>query len=236
MLASSPSAAVRLVSVRLRGVERTLALLGPEPRLEYVRLVAHAAPAIEVALGDEVVANRVGTCSVDPPTLTLRPWRVERRLFAAALAETSSSHRTLAFADVAACYASIGPEVVHAALERLDAPGAAAVQGFLTSLARHGVRGLPVGPNASAVLANAVLSHVDRALRAARIAHIRWVDDIVIGVRGPSEATHGLELVRDALHALGLRPNERKTRVVTDPASLVSAGTSGMRGRPVRVG
>jgi hypothetical protein len=235
MLAAPDRSAHRLVSVRRHGVERTLVVLGHEDRLAYLRLAATAAPGVEAGLTDRVVANRVASCSLDPPAFTLRPWRLERRAFADALRELARTHRTLVFADVADCYASIGPRLVRTSLEAIGAPGGREVEVFLARFGRTGVLGLPVGPEPSALFANAVLAHVDRALVAEGIAHLRWVDDLVLGIRGPKEATEGLRVIRSALRQLGLRPNERKTRVVVDPGVLVAA-PSRLRGRAVRVG
>ena len=236
MVTTSGTPSVRLISVRSHGVQRTLAVLAPPARLAYVRLAAVVAPAVEQALGGRVMANRVSGSSVEPPVLALRPWRFERRLFARALGELASTHRTVAIADVRACYASIGPTLARAALERIGAPEGPAVEAFLTSLACEGVRGLPVGPDPSALLANAVLAHVDRALEAEEIAHLRWVDDFVLGGRDPRAAAHGLDVVRDALRQLGLRANGSKTRVVADPSTLAEVAPSRLRGRALRVG
>ena len=235
MLAATDRSAHRLVSVRRHGVERTLVVLAPDDRLAYLRLAATAAPGVEAALTERVVANRVASFSADPPTFVLRPWRVERRSFAGALRELAGAHRTLVFADVAACYPSIGPRLVGRSLETIGAVGGREVEAFLARLARAGVPGLPVGPEPSALFANAVLAHVDRALEARGIAHLRWVDDVVLGLGAPDEASGGLGVIRSALRELGLRPNERKTRVVVDPGALV-ATPSGVRGRAVRVG
>ena len=235
MLAAPGRSAHRLVSVRRRGVERTLVLLAPEERLAYLRLAATAAPGVEAALTDRVVANRVASCSLEPATFVLRPWRVERRTFAAALRELARAHRTLVFADVAECYASIGPRLVRTSLEAIGAQGGRDVEVFLARLARVGIEGLPVGPEPSAMFANAVLAHVDRALEAEQITHLRWVDDLVLGLDDPDAAAGGLEVIRWALRQLGLRANERKTRVVVDPGVLV-ATPSGLCGRAVRVG
>src|SRR4029450_374898 len=87
---------------------------------------------------------------------------------------------TIAFADVRRCYASMSPSIVGDALDRAGIPTACEVAGFLAGLERIGVEGLPVGPDASAVLANAVLAQVDRLLREAGIEHLRWVDDVVL--------------------------------------------------------
>ena len=61
------------------------------------------------------------------------------------------------------------------------------------------------------------------------------MDDLVLGVRDPKEATEGLGVIRSALREVGLRPNERKTRVVVDPGALV-ATPSGLPGRGIRLG
>lgn len=229
MSAPSPEV-VRVVSVRRRGVERTLAVLGPCRTQEYRRLVAAVAPRIEAGLSPRALANRVASSTVEPPTLVLRPWPEERRRFAEALSALAGSHRALAFADVAACYASIGPAVVGAALERLGAPGGE-VEAFLSSLGPEGVRGLPIGPHPSAVLANAVLGHADRALERAGIAHLRWVDDFVLGVGDAPEGAAGLRLLRGSLADLGLSLNGSKTRLALEPAGIAGLRVSGGRGR-----
>lgn len=235
MLAATGRPAHRFVSVRAHGSVRTLVVLGPQDRLTYARLGASVAPAVESALSDRVVANRVAACSQDPPRLELRPWRVERRAFASALRELARGHRTLAFADVAGCYPSIGPRRVRETLEALGCDLAPRVERFLRRLGDEGIRGLPIGPEPSAVLANAVLAGVDRALEARGLVHLRWVDDVVIGVADPAQAERALATVRRTLRGLGLRANERKTRIVVDPSTLV-AEPSAHRGRPTRVG
>ncbi len=215
---------VRFVRVRRSGVERRFAVLDPQARERYVELVAAAAEAIEALLSPAVMANRIAWWRLEPPELRLRPWRLERRLFAARLASLASRRGPIAFADVRRCYASISPAMVGRALRLAGVGTADAVEGFLGGLQALGVRGLPVGPDASAVLANAVLAPVDRALRDAGIEHLRWVDDVVLRGVDPQEA---VSVFRRALAELDLRPNERKTRVVLDPASLrgwVSAG------------
>jgi len=72
---------------------------------------------------------------------------------------------------------------------------------------------LPVGPEPSAVLANAVLAPVDLAVAAAGVPHVRWVDDVVAFVPGRRRAVRVTDAVRRELEAMGLRPNEAKTRI-----------------------
>ena len=224
MVATASVPRVRFVRVRRAGVERRFAVLDARARERYVELVAGAAETIEGLLSPAVMANRVASWRLDPPELRLRPWRLERRLFAARLRSLTLRPGAIAFADVRRCYASISPATVGRSLRLAGTPNADEVQSFLTGLEPFGVRGLPVGPDGSAVLANAVLAPVDRALRDAGIEHLRWVDDVVLRGTDPHAA---VTVFRYALAELGLRPNERKTRMLLDPASLrgsVSAG------------
>ena len=223
------SPAVRLVAIRHRGRPRTLALLAPPERAAYARLGAAVAPSVEDALGPRVMANRVAASSLEPPALTLRSWRMERRLFARGLEALASNHRCAAIADVHACYASITPATARAALRRVGAADPGRVEAFLGQLQGAGVRGLPVGPNASAVIANAVLAPVDEALEGGGIAHLRWVDDFVLGAPDVRTARRALEIVRHVLEGLGLRLCDRKTLVLPDAGDVVRAGTRSQR-------
>jgi len=222
VVATSSVPAVRFVRVRQSGTERRLALLDGHTRERYVELVARCAGAIEELLSPSVMANRVASWSVRPPELVLRPWRLERRLFAARLAGLAARRRTIAFADVRRCYASMSPSIVGDALGRAGIPTACEVEMFLAGLERIGVEGLPIGPDASAVLANAVLAQVDRALREAGVEHLRWVDDVVLS---GGDASVALSVFRTALATIGLRPNEAKTRILLDARDLGSTAT-----------
>lgn len=213
MVAASTPGRVRLVHVRRPGVDRTLTVLDPQTRDRYTSLVAQATERIESQLSPNVLANRVATWSTDPPELRLRPWRAERRAFAGRLLGLAERRALLAFVDVERCYASISARTVGRALLDARVDGAEEIRRFLGELEHAGGRGLPVGPAPSAVLANAVLTTVDRALERAGIEHIRWVDDVVCSVRDPNGA---LAVIRNALAQIGLRLNERKTRFVRD--------------------
>jgi hypothetical protein len=226
VVATSTVPAVRFLRVRHAGTERRFVLLDVPTRERYVGLVARSARAIEELLSPSVMANRVASWSVCPPELVLRPWRLERRLFAARLAGLAAGRRTIAFADVRRCYASMSPSIVGDALDRAGIPTAGEVAGFLAGLERIGVEGLPVGPDASAVLANAVLAQVDRLLREAGIEHLRWVDDVVLS---GGDASAALSVFRTALATIGLRPNEAKTRILPDRGLGSTTAVSGGR-------
>jgi Reverse transcriptase (RNA-dependent DNA polymerase) len=222
VVATSTVPAVRFVRVRHAGTERRFVLLDVPTRERYVELVARSAGAIEELLMPSVMANRVASWNVRPPELVLRPWRLERRLFASRLAALAARRRTIAFADVRRCYASMSPSIVGDALDRAGIPTACEVARFLACLERIGVEGLPVGPDASAVLANAVLAQVDRSLLESGIEHLRWVDDVVLS---GGDASAALSVFRTALATIGLRPNEAKTRILADATGLGSTTT-----------
>jgi hypothetical protein len=230
VVATATDGRVGFASVRLAGRVRLITVLAPAAREEYLGLVTPAVPAIESALSDRVVAHRVERCEIDPPGLRLRPWRIERRDFALRLRDLTAGGPTLAIADVRRCYASISPSTVVRALGDLGFGSAAAVGAFLARLERAGGRGLPVGPEASAVLANAVLARADEALRSAGVAHLRWVDDVVMAADGRAAARRAITVLADAVAGLGLRLNETKTRLVDTSDALDLVGSAHRRG------
>jgi hypothetical protein len=201
------------------GPVREVTVLHPALDARYTALVSAVAPRIEGELSRSVAANRVAVASVDPPRLTLRSFRDERVAFGRRLARLARRSRCLLFTDVRECYRSIEPDVVASSLRALgcDEASAGAVARFLQALRDRGLEGLPVGPDPSAVLANAVLAEVDRALERLGAPHLRWVDDLVVGVEGSQRATTVLEVAREALGRVGLHLNDTKTRLVLDP-------------------
>ena len=189
----------------------------------YRRLVAGVAPAIERSLGPRVMANRVSG-----PPLQLEDWRVAHRRWRRVVGSGGGVRLRL---DVADCYASIRPDTVTAALASLGAESEA-LDRFLHQLAEHGVAGLPVGPEASAVLANAVLHRLDAAIACMGAPHVRWVDDVVAVADGWRHARRVLDAARRSLEGLGLRPNMEKTLVEEDRSrtcGTVSFVPSGVR-------
>jgi hypothetical protein len=201
---------------------RELVVLHPSLDARYTSLVASIAADVESSLSPVVAANRLVGCSVDPPRLRFRPWRDERAAFNTRLARLATGSGCVVFADVRACYRSICPEAIGLALRAAgcDPFESARVVSFLRRLEAIGIVGLPVGPEPSPVLANAVLAAVDRSLAAFGITHLRWVDDVVAAAAEPVEGERVLAIVRAALEPVGLELNERKTRVVVDPRTL----------------
>jgi len=200
---------------------REVTVLHPALAARYTALVSAVALRVDEELSPSVAANRVANACVDPPGLVLRSFRDERVAFGLRFARLAQRTPCLLFADVRECYRSIAPDVVAASLRSLgcDGPSVDGVAAFLRALQKRGVEGLPVGPDPSAVLANAVLAEADRALERLGAPHLRWVDDLVVGVDGSRGAATVLRVAREALDRVGLCLNDEKTRLVLDPAS-----------------
>jgi reverse transcriptase-like protein len=133
-----------------------------------------------------------------------------RRALRGALTETTRD-TAFAVADIQDCYGSISPETIATLL----GPEAAPAVDFLKRIHERGARGLPIGPDPSAILANAVLSELDRAIRNTGARHLRWVDDIVLwGSRG--DVGSALRSLDDVAARMGLALHPVKTRFLTD--------------------
>lgn len=197
---------VRSISIpKAGGGQRRLTVLGPDEAAAYARAVGRLTPAIERRLGPEVFANRA------PGAGSLEPWRTARARWkrsAAALLRTGP----IATMDVSQCYESITPEAAARALGELHVSDAAVreVVGLLGAFRRAGVPGIPVGPEPSAILANAVLAGVDEGLRGQGVAFVRWVDDLVLSPSHPAALGAGERAVETALAELGLVSNPAK--------------------------
>jgi hypothetical protein len=234
-----PTAPVRLVAVPKPGGVRLIAKLDARTGAAYAASVARLVPAIERELPAAVVANRVALARIDPPAILLESWRAARARFRRLVRAGASGAGAALMTDVRECYASIGARLVAQALEALgaDREELGDVLALLRTLEAHGVRGLPIGPEASAVLANAVLLRIDRCLADASFPHVRWVDDLIVFANDVEGAEDALRLVRATLAEMDLAPAEHKTRVVVDPAAIRAGGPipwSGARPRTAR--
>jgi hypothetical protein len=132
--------------------------------------------------------------------------------------------------DVRDFFPSITPDTIARALLDAGAPAEDAAQAaaMLEGWDSLGYRGLPIGPPASAVLANAVLRPVDDAVGE---PFVRWVDDYLSVVEGEGDAAGVLDRMDEALARLNLSRSHRKTRIGPAPGWLGSVlGGSGGSG------
>ena len=205
------------------GGVRRLARLARADDARFRSLVDRVGPAIERSLTDPVFANRARPAS---RPASLAPWRPAHRRWRRAIDDACAGGGAAIATDVEGCYGSITPEAVGRSLERLGAPAdhVAELVGWLRSVGELGVDGLPVGPEPSAILANAVLGVGDRALERSGVRWLRWVDDWVIVASDLRTAERGLADLASALRAEGLRLHEAKTLRWSDARDLVPEG------------
>jgi hypothetical protein len=200
------------------GGVRWLARLEPRDARTYRGLVLPLVPRIERAVGPVAFAARA------VPDGRLRPWPDARSDWRHAVRCSIERQRgsVVIVSDVRDCYPSMGER----ALEAFGCPGE--LGSFLGALAEAGVRGLPVGPDPSAILANGVLAHADRAAAAAGCRPIRWVDDVVLAAAGRRSAIRAFDAWRRGLAELGLEAHDGKTRMFIDvEEALFEIGASG---------
>lgn len=130
--------------------------------------------------------------------------------------------------DVRACYGSIAPDVISRRLRTLGAPQAQIdeIASWLSAFEDAGVEGLPVGPQASALLADAVLAAGDDALRSAGIGFVRWVDDVALFAPDRRTRATALRALRGAWAELGLRMHDGKTVLLEGRCVATSVGST----------
>jgi hypothetical protein len=115
--------------------------------------------------------------------------------------------------DVSTFYHSLSPSLITMHLERLGVKRkhASALCNFLQS---SRIDGIPVGPSASALLAEAVLIPVDLQLISRGARFVRFNDDYRFFCQSDAEAQSLLQVLADALwRTAGLTMQESKTRI-----------------------
>jgi hypothetical protein len=203
-----PQAAIR------RKNRRSLDALDPVLGRALHSATAQVAATVEGRLSHGVMADRL----LDPSRLSpdgrrwLSPWTTARTRFARSAAQLAAGS-IVARTDVRNCFRSIRPDPVCRSLEALGcAPSEVRrVGNVLVRLQSREVFGLPIGPAASTVLANAVLSRADEAL--VGLPFLRWVDDYLLFADTESRAQHGLCRLTDVLGEMGLSLAPEKTSI-----------------------
>ena len=193
---------------------RSIHVLDPSDHARYLAVVSRLAPCIEPGLSASVVADRAVDWSRG---LTIEPWRRAHRRYRTLVRRLLRKRRgAVLVADVRECFERIRPDVVVEVLGRMGcAPqDVRHLEVLLARFAAAGVRGLPVGPSPSAVLANAVLSIGDDAIAAEGARHVRWVDDFLVAADGEGDAARLREALRVSLAGWGLDLAEEKCRTV----------------------
>ncbi|MEX0991990.1 MAG: RNA-directed DNA polymerase [Actinomycetota bacterium] len=216
------------------GGTRIITHLATREAARYARLVARVTRQVDGALARGVATDRLACGG-----RALESSRGARRRFRAALTDLRGADIVLARVDVRDCFPSITPVTVERCLVDLGCHPTEVlpVRRFLEELGDLGVRGVPVGPQVSGILANAVLQQVDRSLEREHVPFARWVDDVFVAAADERSATDIVERIAETLSAIGLRLNRDKTGIGPGHAAdrlagiLVSpSGEAGSRG------
>jgi hypothetical protein len=164
--------------------ERILTVLDPMADLEYQRLLSPLALSIEHELGPEVFATRA--LIHDNSCWQAEPWRRARRRYKQALRSVQAAYPDLGVGtlDVRDHYATVDREHLARLLYTTRATDASVhfLIRFLRGLDNFSdiPSGLPIGPEASAILGTLALLALDRRLRRALVVWLRWVDDVSV--------------------------------------------------------
>ena len=194
---------------------RRMAWLNPYDDL-YLRIVAgRVATAIDAALGRDVFSYRLAG---EPPGWSVKNRKQSFELRRDRGRELLADERcdALGVADVRHYYPSIAPDVLMDALCQIASPRGAArlISRFLRELSPMGTpTGLPIGPEASGLLGNIVLSGVDEAISCHTRGHVRYTDDSWIFLRAESEWPEVYEIYVASVSDLGLKVNTSKVAV-----------------------
>ncbi len=96
--------------------------------------------------------------------------------------------------------------------------------------------GIPVGPDASLVIAELVACSVDRELQRKHLTGMRFMDDYELGFLSRSEAEAGLAVVEEVLADFELAINPRKTSIQRLPIELDRRWAAEIKTYPFREG
>jgi hypothetical protein len=201
---------------RSGGGDRWLVRLDPRDQRTYRELVLPLVPRIERSVGPLAFAARASSDG------GLRPWPGARSAWRRAVRRSivRASGSVVVVSDVRDCYPSVGER----ALEAVACSDQ--LRTFLRGVADAGVRGIPVGPDPSAILANGVLANADRAAAAAGCRPIRWVDDVVMVAAGRRPGIRAVDAWGRAHGERGVEAHDGKTRLFTDvDEALVRIGS-----------
>jgi hypothetical protein len=121
--------------------------------------------------------------------------------------------------DITKFYPSVRTDRLRELLLKRGCNAAAVrrVIGILESWQTDALSGLPIGPEASAVLANFFLDSVDRSIISAGADHKRYSDDILIFTEARPIGEAVVTIVDSNLSLLQLQRSEEKTKYFDDP-------------------
>ena len=225
-----PRPTMRLYAPKSRINIRVVTLLHPYDVLIYTALTLIVRDDIEAARipvsENRLFSNRVGAPErgrlFEPSGQAYRLYRESSSQKA-----IQKSTKVVAVTDVADFFPRIYQHrlenVVRAIArdQRVEEVARVLVKKFVNFLERGNSYGLPVGPHASSVLAEAVLIDVDSALVSENFDFVRWFDDYVFFCEDESHAQRALFFLAEWLHTHhGLTLQPAKTSILSRDSFL----------------
>lgn len=217
-----PYSPLQVFSPKNRANVRILHLLHPQDLIIYTALTLIAKTDIESqrvsTRSKKVFSYRASTQSGEIYNVKGAYDSHRKRLAELAVKET---HRYVAIADIADFYARIYQHRLENVIEsvatsqRVRDVARVLVKKLIANLLGKNSYGIPVGPYASRLLAEAVLIDIDAHLVSTQVAYARWVDDFVIFTKTEYEAQSILFDLGESLYIRhGLTLQSAKTSIL----------------------
>ncbi len=205
--------AYKLIAPKQKYAVRPVHLLDFLDLILYTALMLRLAPAIEKKrlTRDYVHSYRY---NVDPVKGV--EFKADWNAYTSRLWEQLQKHKMMAVADIVDFFPRIYLHRLENSLNAVtgDAPEVKALMRFLGSWSDGTSYGVPIGPVASNVLAEALLIEVDDFLHSNNVNFMRYVDDFFIFGNSEAECLQALYLLGTRLHqSQGLSVNMAKTRI-----------------------
>jgi hypothetical protein len=207
---------------------RSFAVAQPLDQLILRHDVGRIVEKIESILSDRVCSFRVDFgCGTNLPWALIRKKHCWNNLRSRSIEVLRAGrHRIMCRTDVRSYYPSVNLERLEKLL-RDHSCDASAVRRIIHVLEywqrTEGLKGLPVGIEASAVLGNAFLEPVDRGLIEAGAYHLRFADDILIFAENRSIGDALVNVLDENLTMMGLERSLPKTKWFDDPEEAISS-------------
>jgi hypothetical protein len=192
---------------------RWLSVAGPEELIVLRTAAGHIVRSTDPLLSPRVHSNRLDR--------RYRCWRFRdykkawSRFITGGLSLLDGRrHSAMYRTDVEGYYPSVEVERLQSLLQECGClvPAAALILKVLQKWQlRDGLRGLPIGPEVSAVIGNFLLHPVDRSLEANGYAYLRWSDDILTFGRTVESCQGSMVLLDEVLSNLRLTRSVKKT-------------------------
>ena len=191
-------------------------LLELPDRISYQATVALIAPTLDSTVGPEVFSSRLSNGKkyfLEHGTKRFVRFKEAVREYG----NESDGEFWVATADISAYFEHVIHNILFEELSALGVSGEPlrCLRAQLSRWALVSGIGLPQGPNASRVLGNFYLGHVDKAMSGAGYVYFRYMDDVRIVAESKPKAVAALREFERLCRARGLTISSAKTSVKT---------------------